>query len=322
MGNIVNANIQYFFTRGKGKDTLLKLSRTTSSDKYDNIDLADMEVYSIFKPILAACGYTRQRFIDSNYQRKAYRELALSLCRKFRRNKEKYKDVYPEAYDRNGELSIDGFSRLLNTITTDWSKVYMNASPDDQEQTYGQRLAGLSLERFILLDKETRRGLVKKSTEKEYPVDYAIYKAFQRDIEDTKKISFHEYIYDEEKKTEYRQKLNYVKRELELQRNRPLTISETVTHISKASDEWYDFITTADMIMQNGKQEFARETPLERFCLLSEADRHQLEHKLLDTSLQRIKSNFPQEMKASNQEVIEMLEPDQNSTSIASASKK
>lgn len=80
MENKVKINIKYFLGKEKSKELLLKLSKECILDTTtEELDLADMEVYSIFKPILVSIGITRNDYMSNQRLRNNYRQLLFSL---------------------------------------------------------------------------------------------------------------------------------------------------------------------------------------------------------------------------------------------------
>lgn len=277
MGNKVKINIKYFLGKEKSKELLLKLSKECILDTTtEELDLADMEVYSIFKPILVSIGITRNDYMSNQRLRNNYRQLLFSLYKELS-GSEEITNQHQEQKEKN--INIDDFGKAIHDITVFWSKLF-TATREKEEINTGEYISDLSLKEFCLLDEEVREKVFKISAEENFPLDYKIYKAFKRQIVVTEDITFLEFIQNKELKEAYRHKLSFVKNALSNKNNASVTDNEALEKITHESKHWYEFLEAAESVMPNGKEVFVSLQPLETFALLTVADKHAMEEKL------------------------------------------
>lgn len=279
MENKVKINIKYFLGKEKSKEILLKLSKDTHIDAAtEELALADMETYSIFKPLLAPIGITRNDYMSNHFLRNSYRQLLFSLYKE-RTNQ------YQLQKEKNTD--IDEFCRTIHDITVSWYKLFSATREEINETNTGQYISGLSLKEFCQLDEETRKRILKISSEEKFPLDYKIYKAFNKELVITKDVSFLEFIQNEELKEDYRHKLSFVRKALSNQNGSQVTDKEALERITRESKNWCEFIEAAEIVLPNGKEVFTSVQPLETFALLTDADKRALEDKLSRIPIER-----------------------------------
>lgn len=279
MENKVKINIKYFLGKEKSKEILLKLSKDAHIEAAtEELDLADMETYSIFKPLLSPIGITRNDYMSNHRLRNNYRQLLFSL----------YKERTKQLNDQKEKnIDIDEFGRTIHDITVSWYKLFSATGEKKDETNTGQYISGLSLKEFCQLDEDARKKLLKISSEEKFPLDYEIYKAFNKELEITKDVNFLEFIQNEELKEDYRHKLSFVKEALSHQNNAKVTDKEALERITHESKNWCEFIEAAEIVLPNGKEIFTSVQPLETFALLTDADKKALEDKLARIPIER-----------------------------------
>ncbi len=303
MKNNIKVNIQYFLSRGMSKDLLLKTAQEGIYTEEESLANADMEVYSIFKPILSACHISRTDYMNKITLKQSYMKVFTTLYKEYRKSQK----------EKNEELSIDELGKKINSISAAWSKVYTNANRDNKENKNGLELDEISFIDFYHLDEETRKKLTKVASERIYSYDYSIYQAYKRELKDIKEIEFIDFIQNNSLKEEYRQKTERVRKRLEEQEKKEVSITQAIDKVKSSSKEWYEYIASADIAIPANSKMFSREYPLEIFCVMAKDEKRKIEDEVNNLVLNKIKK--PKD------EITEMLN-DSPKIEMASTSQK
>ena len=277
MRNNIKVNIQYFLSRGLSKDLLLKTAK--EGIYLEEQTLADMEVYSIFKPILSVCHIPRTDYMSKITLKQAYMKVFTMLYKEYRKSQK----------EKNEEVSIDELGKKINSISASWSKVYANASSENKETKNGLELDEISFLEFYHLDEQTRKNLAKIASEKTYSSDCSIYQAYKRELKDIKEVEFIEFIQNNSLKEQYRQKTEMVRKTLEEQEHKEVSTTRAIAKVKSSSKEWYEYIASADIAIPSNSKTFSKEYPLERFCIMTKEEKRKIEDKVNNLVLDKIK---------------------------------
>lgn len=122
--------------------------------------------------------------------------------------------------------------------------------------------------------------------------DQKIYEAFSPYLSDIKGISREDFMKNKSMRREYQDKFNNLKSFFQKQRGKkkPLTDEEGFSILARNSRDWQEFISVArENTLDEGKS-FIESTPLDVFAGMTTSEKYQLETKLTNAILERIRS--------------------------------
>lgn len=138
--------------------------------------------------------------------------------------------------------------------------------------------------------------------------DSKIYEAFKSSLLNVHGITLSKFMKDKDLKKQYRQKYGDIKAKFQAQSGSKKTISDDdcLRKIALGSKEWEEFVSTAKENTSDAGESFIRNIPLERFVVMTPQEKYELENKLVNAAIERVR-NYTRELDQKRSRELELM---------------
>lgn len=142
--------------------------------------------------------------------------------------------------------------------------------------------------------------------------DVKIYKSFEPYLKGILEISQEEFLRDRNLRHAYQQKFASIKTKFQIEERGRTVLSDDECHrrISRYAQSWQEFINTAISNTLDNGQTFIASTPLDRYILMSNEERYEIENQLNNAAIARLRAILQRDNIPNSQELNTMLNDD------------
>lgn len=152
--------------------------------------------------------------------------------------------------------------------------------------------------------------------------DANIYTSFEPYLYGVLGIDQETFMKDKNLRRSYQQKFAMIKSKF--QEETASTVTDTYCHnrIKRLAREWQDVIVVATENLADNGEEFIKNTPLDRYILMTDTEKRNIESQLTVAALERIRSIFQKDSKMTNSNELETMLQDTSTSAVDERSHK